>query len=66
MAMKNRKLTGRERMNASLEHYRDMTPEELFAKYRIVTYSQTDIGVINRALEKIQGVLEKYNKRLRQ
>ena len=47
-----------------LAEMQNMTAEELLKKYRIVVYSQADIGKINLGLSIIQKVLNRNSKKL--
>ena len=55
----------RKKMNKfTLEALKELSPVELLAKHHVVVYSKDDIDEINRGLNLIQNVLDKYNKKL--
>ncbi len=44
--------------------YEGMTAEELLQKYRIVTYSKGDVSELNEALEVINRITRKYERKM--
>jgi len=48
----------------TLEALKELSPIELLVKHHVVVYSKEDIDEINRGLNLIQNVLDKYNKKL--
>lgn len=46
-----------------LEQYRNMTADELMKKYNLVVYEFRDIEKLNKALNIINDILNKYEKK---
>ena len=48
----------------TLEALKELSPIELLVKHHVVVYSKEDIDEINRGLNLIQKILDKYSKKL--